>query len=112
MDNPHAGHRKRLRERFIKNGLDNFEKHNVLELLLFNSVPRQDTNELAHRLMEEFGSLSGVFDAPVEELMKLDGIGENSAVLIKLIPAISKVYLDDKNTIGTLVRSTDESINF
>ncbi|MEG0018575.1 MAG: JAB domain-containing protein, partial [Hydrogenoanaerobacterium sp.] len=56
--------------------------------------------------------LSGVFDAPVEELMKLDGIGENSAVLIKLIPAISKVYLDDKNTIGTLVRSTDESINF
>lgn len=112
MNNPHDGHRKRLRERFIKNGLDNFEKHNILELLLFNSIPRQDTNEIAHRLIEEFGSFSGVFDAPVEELKKLDGIGENSAVLIKLIPAICKLYLDDKNIVGTLVRSTEESISF
>ena len=112
MDNPHAGHRKRLRERFIQNGLEHFQKHNILELLLFNTIPRQDTNELAHRLIDEFGSLSGVFDASIEQLMKVKGIGENSAVLIKLIPAIGKVYLDDKNTIGTILKTTSESGNF
>ena len=112
MKNLHTGHRKRLRDRFIQNSLENFEKHNILELLLFSSIPRQDTNELAHRLIEEFGSFSGVFDASVEELMKVEGVGESSAVLIKLIPAISKVYLDDKNSVGTLVRSIEECIEF
>lgn len=112
MENPHAGHRKRLRERFMQSGLEHFQKHNILELLLFYTIPRQDTNELAHRLIEEFGSLSGVFDAPVEELMKVDGIGENSAVLLKLIPAVGRVYLDDKNTVGTLIHNSAESSRF
>ena len=56
----HDGHRKRLKARFIKSGLDDFEPHNVLELLLFYSVPRKDTNPLAHKLINRFGSLSGV----------------------------------------------------
>ena len=54
--NPHINHRKRLRRRFLNEGIDNFEDHNVLELLLFYSIPRKDTNELAHRLISTFGS--------------------------------------------------------
>ncbi len=92
----HDGHRKRLKARFIKSGLDDFEPHNVLELLLFYSVPRKDTNPLAHKLINRFGSLSGVFDAKPEELMKVDGITENTAVLISMIPQVARKYLEDK----------------
>lgn len=101
----HDGHRKRLKARFIKSGLDDFEPHNVLELLLFYSVPRKDTNPLAHRLINRFGSLSGVFDAKPEELMKVDGITENTAVLISMVPQVARKYLEDKaeakNVIGS-----------
>lgn len=112
MDNPHSGHRERLRERFIKNGLDDFQKHNILELLLFHTIPRKDTNEIAHSLIENFGSISGVFDAPIEALTKVKGITENSAVLIKLIPSIGRVYLSDKSAIGIQIKTTTDSGNF
>ena len=64
----HKDHRSRLRKRYEENGLDSFEDHNVLELLLFYAIPRRDTNPAAHRLISKFGSLSGVFSASVEEL--------------------------------------------
>ena len=92
----HDGHRKRLKARFIKSGLDDFEPHNVLELVLFYGVPRKDTNPIAHRLINRFGSLSAVLDAKPEELMKVDGITENTAVLISMLPAIARKYLEDK----------------
>ncbi len=92
----HEGHRKRLRENFLKNGLDNFQSHNVLELLLFYTIPRSDTNETAHRLIERFGSLSAVLEAPVEELMQVQGVGERTASFLHLIPEITRVYLKDK----------------
>lgn len=92
----HDGHRKRLKARFMKTGLDDFEPHNILELLLFYSVPRKDTNPLAHKLISRFGSLSGAFDARPEELMKVDGVTENTAVLISMIPQIARKYLEDK----------------
>lgn len=92
----HEGHRKRLRQRFLDCGLSNFAEHNVLELLLFYTIPRKDTNELAHKLINTFGSLSAVFDASFEELTKVDGIGENTASLIKLIPQIYGRYMQDK----------------
>ena len=82
MDAPHAGHRQRLRERFLKMGLDSFEPHEVLELLLTYSIPRKNTNVIAHKLIDKFGSISAVFDAPCEALMSVDSITENSAVLI------------------------------
>jgi len=86
----HDGHRERLRTTFIENSLDGFNELNSLELLLFYAVPRRDTNELAHRLLERFGSLYGVFDASLHELMEVEGIGENAASLIKLIPEIMR----------------------
>ena len=90
--NPHTNHRKRLRKRFLNEGIDNFEDHNVLELLLFFSIPRRDTNEIAHALLEKFGSLSNVFTASVDQLCTVKGIGESSAVLIKMIPQIWKKF--------------------
>jgi DNA repair protein RadC len=92
----HEGHRTRLKERFLRDGLDNFEKHEVLEILLYYVIPRKNTNDIAHRLLDAFGSLSSVFDAPIEALSKIEGVGRNSATLIKLLPELSRRYLDDK----------------
>ena len=103
MENLHEGHRKRMEERFIKSGLDDFAPHNILELLLFYSIPRGDTNPVAHRLIDTFGSLSGVFDATPEELAKVDGVGENSAILISMIPQIARKYLEDKADTANIV---------
>ena len=76
--NLHQGHRKRLRQRFLEQGLDGLPDINVLELLLFYAQPRQDTNATAHRLMDTFGSLDSVFEAPPESLMSVKGVGESA----------------------------------
>lgn len=94
--NPHAGHRLRLKARFLKEGLEGFEEHQILELLLFYVVPQKDTNELAHILLERFGSIARVMDAPLKELMMVPGIGEHAASLFKLIPQISSVYEESR----------------
>jgi len=86
----HDGHRDRLRNRFIEHGLDNFNELNALELLLFYAIPRRDTNGIAHALLDRFGTLSGVLSASQQELMEVDGIGENAAALIRLVPQIMK----------------------
>ncbi|MCC8357154.1 MAG: DNA repair protein RadC [Oscillospiraceae bacterium] len=102
----HKGHRTRLKERFTRYGLDNFDDHNVLELLLFYALPRRDTNLLAHRLLTTFGSLAGVFDASPEALMTVDGIGENAAGLIRLVPETARRYLISKaEPVGALSNS-------
>ena len=80
----HGGHRDRLRERFIRDGLDGFEEHNILEMLLFYPIPQKDTNELAHALLDRFGSLESVFNATPEELMQIDGVGEHTARFLSM----------------------------
>ena len=92
----HAGHRKRLRMRFLKEGLDSFEDHQVLELLLFQTIPRLDTNPLAHRLMQRFGSLSAVFEADPKDLASVEGIGENAAIFLSMIPQVTRRYFHDR----------------
>lgn len=92
----HAGHRDRLRSRFLREGLDNFTDIQVLELMLFFSVPRRDTNPIAHRLLEHFGCLSRVLEAPVEELLRVEGIGESSALLLRLFHEAARYYQVDK----------------
>ena len=81
----HDGHRARKKEQFRAHGLDAFADHEALELLLFYAIPRVDTNPVAHRLIERFGSLDGVLSAPPEELEKVDGVGESAATLLSLI---------------------------
>ncbi len=90
--NPHEGHRERLRRRFLDAGLEGFQEHEVLELLLTYAIPRVDVNGRAHLLLERFGSLAAVFDAPLTELMKVDGVGERAAGLIKLLPQLMRSY--------------------
>lgn len=95
LEHPHAGHRSRVRERFLKKGLDDFEPHAVLEFLLFFVIRRGDTNVLAHELISRFGSVSGVFDAPYEELLRVKGVGRMAALFLKLIPAVCRYYYED-----------------
>lgn len=92
----HTGHRDRLKKRFLQQGLDGFTDIQALELLLFYSIPRKDTNPIAHRLLDRFGSLSQVLDAAPEELAQVQGISENSAVLLSLINQMGRLYLVDR----------------
>lgn len=92
----HDGHREKMRRRFLSGGLEHFADHEALELLLYYAIPRRDTNPIAHALMDRYGSLSAVLAAPVEDLQKVEGIGENAAVLLKLVPRLcAKARLAD-----------------
>lgn len=85
--NLRAGHRGRVRDRFLKDGLDGFLPHEVLELILFYAVAQKDTKTEAHALINEFGSLFGVLEASEEELVRVDGIGKHTALFLKgLLP--------------------------
>ena len=90
----HDGHRKRLKEQFL-NHSDGFHDHQLLELLLCYAIPQGDVNGLAHRLLDRFGSLAGVLDARPEALEQVPGVGEHTAVLLKLIPVLSGRYQAD-----------------
>ena len=90
----HDGHRERLRKKF-KEG--NIEDHELLELLLFSSIPRRNTNEIAHRLIDKFGSVNGVFNASERALCSVEGVGENSAMLIKTVSKCIERYLMKPN---------------
>ena len=92
----HDGHREKMRQRFLKGGLEPFADHEALELLLYYAIPRRDTNPIAHALMDRYGSLSAVLAAPVEDLQKVEGIGESAAILLKLVPRLcAKARLAD-----------------
>lgn len=81
----HGGHRQRIKERFAKHGLEVFNEHEILELLLYYCIPRKDTNQIAHTLINRFGSLVQVVEAPVEELKKVEGVGESAALFLSLL---------------------------
>ncbi|MDE2337046.1 MAG: DNA repair protein RadC [Alphaproteobacteria bacterium] len=89
----HAGHRDRLRERFLKSGLDGLQDYELLELVLFAAIPRRDVKPLAKQLLSEFGGVSGVLNAPVAELQKVKGMSENAAVLFKAVQGLTRKML-------------------
>ena len=86
----HDGHRRRMRARYAKQGLEGFAGHEVLELLLFYAIPQKNVNPVAHELLERFGSLSGVLQAEPEQLRKVDGIGEYAAVYLSLFAKVAR----------------------
>mgnify|MGYP000945577148 FL=1 len=92
----HEGHRERMKKRFLSEGIDGFNQHQVLEMLLFYTIPRRDTNPLAHELIDRYGSLSGVLEANPEDLKKVPGVGSNTAVLLSFIPSLCRRYMNDK----------------
>ena len=93
--NLHREHRKRVREKYLKVGFDGFSDHEVLEFLLFYCNAQQDTNEVAHRLINQFGTLGAVFAAPIEELVRVKGIGEQTAFLIRFVSDLMKSQMSD-----------------
>lgn len=88
----HEGHRKRMRERFRREGLEGFAPHEVLELLLFYGRARGDVNGTAHALLDAFGTLQGVLEARPEQLMTVPGVGEETATLIGLMLPMFRRY--------------------
>lgn len=88
----HAGHRQRLKQRYLSDGLDSFNEHQILELLLFFGLPQGDTNELAHRLLTHYGSLPAVLEADYEDLQRVNGMGAHSALLLTLLPNLWRYY--------------------
>ncbi len=98
MERPHYyGHRQRLRERFLKSGLDSFPDYEAVELLLTLAIPRKDVKVPAKLAIERFGSLRGVFDAPLEELRKIPGLGEVAPVALRIIREAANRYLQQKS---------------
>ncbi len=89
----HEGHRKRIKERFINEGLDSFTDHQVLEMLLFYCIPRKDTNAIAHMLINRFGSLRKVFDADAKDLESSEGIGKEASIFLSFIGKLAKSYI-------------------
>ena len=105
----HDGHRDRLRQSYLEHGLMSMNDINALELLLFYAIPRRDTNEIAHRLLDRFETLDGVFSASAEELQEVEGIGENAAALLTLIPEIMKKSRVSKSREIRQIRSSDDA---
>ncbi len=106
----HTGHRQRVKNKFKEFGVEAFEKHELLEFLLFFGIPYRDTNETAHKLIKKFGKFSEVFDASIEDLKEIEGMTDNAAVLIKALPGIATKYREDKLLKTTTISCYKESI--
>ena len=108
----HVGHRSRLRQQVTSNGLDGLHPHQVLEYILFQSVPRQDTSEMAHRLIDRFGSLEGVLNGESDELLRVQGIGRRSASWLKSLGDMSRFYQRNVYREEERVQSLKEAIRY
>lgn len=95
----HKGHRQRLKDKVRSGGLKVLSEHEVLELMLTYTIPQKDTNELSHSLINKFGSLSGVVDADYQELKKVVGVGEETALFMKVLQDFIEVYKQSKSNI-------------
>lgn len=98
----------RLKQGFSIEDLSVFEPSTILELFLFYSMPKENTNEMVHELLSHFSTLRGVFDADYSELMKIDGVNENAAKLIKMIPQICRAYSVDKYSDDKIFDTADK----
>lgn len=91
----HDGHRNRMREKIAQGGLDTLQDHEVLEYILFHFVPMRNTNEMAHELIDAFGSFSDVLNADVEHLQQISGMTYNAALFLSTLPDVFRRYAAD-----------------
>ena len=110
--NDNAGHRQRLRERFCRSGLDGMQDYEAIELLLSYAIPRRDVKPLAKTLLREYGSIAGLMDAPIYSLVDKHGLGNSSAVLIRLVREICSAYLEQRARDADLMDSTRDAEDF
>ena len=111
-ENPHAGHRQRLRDKFLKSGIEGFHDYEVIELLLTYAIPRRDVKPIAKDLLKRFKTYNGVLDATVEELSSVEGVGENAAALLSLIKASGSYYLKENIMNRDFVTSPEDVISY
>ena len=112
MEQHHDGHRERLRERYLRTGLDAFAEHEVLELLLTYAIPRRDTKPIAYALLKRFGSLHRVLQATPQELMKTDGIGEGAAVFINMMIPLFRAYRHSLESEKPEMKTSEQAIRY
>lgn len=110
-ENLHDGHRQRLIRRFLEEDLDHFNSHQVLELLLFYCIPRQDTNPIAHALIHRFGSLTQVMQAPIDELQEVNGIGEKAATFLAVLNSFCRYYDTHRSDPGLILNTSAACAN-
>ena len=108
----YMGHRERIREKFASGGLDTFLDHETLELLLTYCIARRDTKPTAWALIKRFGNLSAVLDASMQDLMSVPGVGEQSALFLKLIRAVFKKYSLEEVQGKTTIRTPEEVLSY
>lgn len=108
----HSGHRNRVRDKYKADGLDGFADHEVIELLLFYANKRGDTNPVAHKLIDKFGSISAVFEANYDDLISVDGIGDSAATLITMVPQLFRRYSAGKADKMKLISDAQEAKDF
>lgn len=106
--NPHDGHRQRMKDRLLRDGLGGFADHEVFEMLLYYAQPYRDTNELGHRLVERFGSLVGVLEADYADLIRVDGITPHMATLLVLCGQLNRRYAREQYAVGRLLYTTED----
>jgi len=111
-DNTSLGHRKRLREKFIKSGLKGFHDYEIIELLLSLGTPRKDCKQQAKEAIERFKTLRGVLEAPTEELRQIGGIGAHSAFGIKLVQEVAREFLKEKIIDKPIYKSAQEVFDY
>ncbi len=108
----HDGHRARLRQQLKKSGIESFSDIQALELLLCYAIPRQDTNVIAHRLLERFRSIDCVFEASVEALCEVQGVGQSAAELICLVPELERRHLIGRSAAVRILDTTEKCANY
>ncbi len=106
------GHRKRLREKFIKGGLTGFHDYEIIELLLTLGSPRKDCKQQAKEAIKKFKTLRGVLEAPPEELQQIDGIGAHSAFGVKLVQEVAREFLKEKIIDKPIYKSAKEIFDY
>ena len=111
-DNSHQGHRKRLREKFLKSGLSGFHDYEIVELLLSLGTPRKDCKPAAKEAIKRFQTLRGVLEASAEELQQIEGIGAHSAFGIKLVQEVAREFLRAKILEKPFYRSSQEVFDY
>jgi DNA repair protein RadC len=111
-DDDNRGHRKRLKQKFTTSGIEAFHEYEVLELLLTYAIPQKNVKPPAKELLREFGTLRGIVDAEIGHLEEISGIGEHSAILLKLIKDIAALYLKQKAKEKKQVTCTTELLDF
>jgi len=111
----HTGHRERVRDRFLSEGLDGFKDHEVLELLLFYCIPKKDTNPVAHSILQEYGSLAALFEADPRDIARRCNLSVSTAILLTIAGPLTRRFLKqrwgDKPVLSSSTRAGEYAVS-